>query len=377
MPIYEYTESERKAAEEHIESYFGRAEAVLHEILATQIQVDIYLIPPVKGREYYTLVTLGMGAYPMNVPEDLAGHGLERAELMITLPPDWKVRERDETWDWPIRLLGGLACLPMETDSWLGWGHTMDNEVPFAENTELSAAMLIEAQALEGSEIILLPTGELVNFYQILPLYPEELEEKLTYGADNLLAGMAEMDHVVSIDRPRASFTEADYEKVYEKLVMDDMRWHLESIRQKCLPVEEITACNHLAIYLRWCVEHHLMSENFLEQYGKKMAAAKTADGFMDLRPLVQQELCGVLLLTYFNEEGMAFARHYYIGEEEPCFPEDVDGHAMACFGRERYESDEFQDEAYLFVPFDEAYYQSMAEIIEKRWEKWREREGR
>ena len=40
-------------------------------------------------------------------------------------------------------------------------------------------------------------------------------------------------------------------------------------------------------------------------------------------------------------------------------------------FGPERYHSDEFQQEAYLFIPFDEDYYQAMAEVIEERFENW------
>lgn len=33
---------------------------------------------------------------------------------------------------------------------------------------------------------------------------------------------------------------------------MDDAAWHLESIQEKGLPVNEINAYNHMAIYLRW-----------------------------------------------------------------------------------------------------------------------------
>ena len=53
----------------------------------------------------YILLTHGMGAHAMNVPEDLAGQKLERAELFICLPPDWKVGEEGEAWYWPIRWL--------------------------------------------------------------------------------------------------------------------------------------------------------------------------------------------------------------------------------------------------------------------------------
>ena len=46
---------------------------------------------PPRERDYYTLVTMGMGAHRMNVPEELAEYKLERAELAIALPADWKL----------------------------------------------------------------------------------------------------------------------------------------------------------------------------------------------------------------------------------------------------------------------------------------------
>ena len=63
---------------------------------------------PLRERDYYTLVTMGMGAHRMNVPEELAEYKLERAELAIALPADWKLVQesmQDERWYWPIRLL--------------------------------------------------------------------------------------------------------------------------------------------------------------------------------------------------------------------------------------------------------------------------------
>ena len=47
---------------------------------------------------------------------------------------------------------------------------------------------------------------------------------------------------------------------------MDDADWHLESIQEKELPVDEINAYNHMAIYLRWCMENDLMGEEFLAE---------------------------------------------------------------------------------------------------------------
>ena len=189
-----YTEEEMEAIEGHIQQYFGKFENVFHELSSPDIHVDICVVPPSKERYYYTLVTMGMGAHRMNVPEELAEYKLERAELAIALPGNWKLKREDlknERWYWPIRLLKTLARLPIASDTWLGFGHTMDNEEDFAKGTKLCAAILTGPQDTEdGSEVCILPSGEEVNFYQVIPLYREELEYKMAHDADALLDKM-------------------------------------------------------------------------------------------------------------------------------------------------------------------------------------------
>lgn len=53
--------------------------------------MDICLIPPSEECNWYTLVTMGMGAHLMNVPNQLKEDQLERAELVICLPEYWKL----------------------------------------------------------------------------------------------------------------------------------------------------------------------------------------------------------------------------------------------------------------------------------------------
>ena len=113
MPTEVYTEEELDVVESHIEKHFGAYVNVFHEIVSPDIHLDICIVDPTEERNYYMLVTLGMGAHRMNVPEELAEYKLERAELMIALPPDWKIHENDEEHYWPIRLLKSLARLPI------------------------------------------------------------------------------------------------------------------------------------------------------------------------------------------------------------------------------------------------------------------------
>ena len=84
-----------EAVERHIQQYFGKSENVFHELVSPDIHVDICVVPPSTERDYYTLVTMGMGAHRMNVPEELAEYKLERAELAIALPGNRKLRHEE------------------------------------------------------------------------------------------------------------------------------------------------------------------------------------------------------------------------------------------------------------------------------------------
>ena len=371
-----YTEEEMEAVEGHIQQYFGKFENVFHELSSPDIHVDICVVPPSEEQNYYTLVTMGMGAHRMNVPEELAEYKLERAELAIALPGNWKLKREDlknERWYWPIRLLKTLARLPIASDTWLGFGHTMDNEEDFAKGTKLCAAILTGPQGTEdGSEVCILPSGEEVNFYQVIPLYREELEYKMEHDADALLDKMDGISFVTYNTRPN-TMTMGKLGSVEDGGVMemDCADWHLETIQEKNLPVDEINAYNHMAIFLRWCMEHDLMGEEFLAEYGEVVEKVKADPDGVDLREFIRDELDGQLVGPMFNKIGRAFASYYYGEPDSPYFPSDIDDYAIGVIGQERNYSDEIQDEAYLFIPFDEDYYQAMAKVIEERFTNW------
>ena len=369
-----YTEEEMEAVEGHIEQYFGKFENVFHELVSPDIHVDICVVPPSEERDYCTLVTMGMGAHRMNVPEELAEYKLERAELAIALPADWKLDQesmKDEKWYWPIRLLKSLARLPIASDTWLGFGHTMDNEEDFAKDTKLCAAILTGPQDTEdGSEVCTLPGGEEVNFYQVIPLYEDELDYKLEHDVDALLNKMRGISFVVNPTRQNA-ITRGTLSNDNFDGEMDDASYHLESIEEKELPIDPINAYNHMAIYLRWCMEHDLMGEEFLAEYGEVVEKVKADSASVDLREFIRDELDGCLFSVLFNQQGRAFAGYYYGEGDSPYYPADIDDYALKYFGPSRYHSNEFQQEAYLFIPFDEKYYQAMAEVIEERFENW------
>ena len=181
-----YEQEDWNAVEAHMERYFGHCDNVFHEIMSPDIHVDIYIMKPTPERNYYVLSTFGMGAHRMNVPEELADQKLERAEIIATLPPDWKITEPGEAWYWPIRWLKILARLPINEDSWLGWGHTIPNGpdyTPICDGLGFGGAVLDSLTLVPP-----LKTEEEreISFYLLIPAYKEEIEYKLKYGMEGL-----------------------------------------------------------------------------------------------------------------------------------------------------------------------------------------------
>ena len=156
-----------------------------------------------------------------------------------------------------------------------------------------------------------------------------------------------------------------------DSIGMDDVSYHIENLEEKELPIDPINAYNHMAIYLRWCMEHDLMGEDFLKEYSEVAKQVKADPASVDLREFIRDELDGCLFSVLFNQQGRAFAGYYYGEGDSPYYPADIDDYALKYFGPSRYHSNEFQQEAYLFIPFDEKYYQTMAQVIEERFENW------
>ena len=182
-----YSENDMKLIENHISTSFGEVNKVFHEIVSPDIHVDICWIAPSPERNYHTLVTMGMGAHRMTMPKELRKSTLDRAELIVTLPPDWDVENSDEQFYWPLRWLKMLARLPVINKTWLGYGHTVQMADPLPKTPTLCSAM-ISMPYFFGNESATcnLSNGSYVNFYQIIPLYEDEMSFKLANDAEAL-----------------------------------------------------------------------------------------------------------------------------------------------------------------------------------------------
>lgn len=175
----------------HFEKHLGKVDSVFHEILSDLIHLDVQIIKPTPERNHYTLFTTGMSDLPMTVPEGAEEH--RYAELMLALPPHWKLTDadlEDERWYWPIRTLKMLGRLPHQYETWLSLGHTVPNgdpAEPYAEGTRLCCALLLPSLHLpEDARAVKTQDGRTIHLYALHFLHPEEIDLKLQKGSGAL-----------------------------------------------------------------------------------------------------------------------------------------------------------------------------------------------
>ncbi|MFW2543381.1 suppressor of fused domain protein [Primorskyibacter sp. 2E107] len=183
--------------EAFLEPIFGTGPTVFHEILSDKIHLDVLVYPPTDTRDDYIYVTCGMSDLPMALPEGVPPLEFARAELMLALPRDWGDRiaaletttpegDPDDVF-WPVGAMKWLARYPHLARTFLAPGHSLDHGGAFSESTRFNGFMLTVSSLLPSDrELPVLSTGEVLNFYGVVYLYPEEMELKTKKGAEVL-----------------------------------------------------------------------------------------------------------------------------------------------------------------------------------------------
>ena len=189
MPKYLYNDKELAEVEAFISKTFGEYEEVFHEFVSPDVHLDVCCVLPTDEEPFYKLVTLGAGAYKMKVPAQYKKYNIERAEYVIYVPVNWNLQSSDMKDYWPMKVLKDVARLPIWCDTWLSYGHTTQADeagTPYAENTRFNSVVLDTCENNQEDVRLELSSGKVINFYQVIPLYPEELNFKMENGAQAL-----------------------------------------------------------------------------------------------------------------------------------------------------------------------------------------------
>ncbi len=218
-PKYIYTQEEMKQFENYIEDNFGKF-MVYHELYSPDIHVDILVIPPTEDCYYYKLITEGVGAYKMNVPDVLPKGEYERTELVAYIPADCDMKDIPKKHGWVISQLKMIGRLAIEDNSWIGIGHTIshseDGNIPLDPKVKFVSNLLVPAMNIDRKELDLkLGTKEKINFYQLVPLYKEEYLFQKENGLPALMNLFMDnqLDLVINEDRKNCCEEEKQIDK--------------------------------------------------------------------------------------------------------------------------------------------------------------------
>ena len=362
----------------HIEKYFGKINNFLHDDSCSEYPLDIAVIAPRKEHNYYTLITVNMSNHEVLESDDIDGNTCHQ-ELLINLPPDWKLGLSDwteEKWCWPIRLITSLARQCIRHRTCINWGKTMElgGENTFSEDTKLCAIVLL-SPSIFGDKSSTCKTQEAgsVEFYQVIPLYREELQFIQDKDIDEFFE-ICPDDALETINPLRLNVV-TDAEKIgYDISYIDDAKKHEEKIEELHLSADELAPYNHMAIYLRWCIEHNLMSQPFLFRHGDLVDRVKVEDS-IDLREFIRdnEDLHGGLSTILLNRVGTMFTKWYnWENRSTPyAYIKDIQAYAMDYFKGRIWNSEDETDAAYLLLPWTEKYYHDMAALIDSRFKEW------
>ena len=181
--------------QDYIEHRFGEIASIGHEKKSEGVHIDLAVIEPSEENPYYTIVTIGAGAYRMPLTDEqrIKDLNTEYNEYVMYLPPNWKELEegdiKEENW-WPIRLLKMVARSPKD----YGEAYFCNETISYEE--ELEAAKSKSVFLCRPLPFLIrthytTKTGRTINFLQLIPLSEEEafhfdnvaftLSEKINY----------------------------------------------------------------------------------------------------------------------------------------------------------------------------------------------------
>lgn len=389
MAKYSYSANELQAVENHIIKHFGSISQKVHVEECENLDLYLYVINPTKEKYYYTVITCGMGAYKMELPDDFKDDGYaDRIEMLIYLSPDWNMElafskptgliigdsvtpvlgSVYDKWNYPVRIIKNLAQAPVNNDSYFVRGNIMDDEQPFSSSTSDSGGILISPAYIseEGTECTL-PGGEIVEFLQIMPITTNEIERAAYLNRELIFHRLIFHNFIIYQD----SYL-YDYDNIF-----DDGFLHLLDLYQNNIVQQsgELGAFNHMAALLRWLIEHNMLNDNFTAKYRDEIEKVKNSPADIDLRLFIVDKLIGSLRYEILKEDIIDFIETYFVNNPEEDikgqYYYDIEEYAAEYFEENNADTEDMDDYKYVFMPYDENYYESVSKIIDIYYKEW------
>lgn len=388
MAKYSFSPYELQTVEDHIIEHFGSISRTIPVKESENLNLRIYVIEPTKEKDFYTIVTCGMGAYKMELPDDFKDTDLDRIELLMYLSPAWNMDlalskptglitdgtvtpifgSMYDEWNYPVKILKNLAQAPVNNDSYFVMGNIMDDEEPLSPSTNDTGGILISpAYISEEGCVCTLPDGEKVRFLQIMPIQTYEIDRAADLDQSLIFHRMIFHNFIVYPDRYLY-----DYEDIFDEGLAYLIPLYKYNLVQH---TGELAAFNHMAVLLRWLIENDLVNDNFTAKYPDEINTVKTAPDSIDLRLFIADKLIGALRCEILKEDAVDFIQSYCFNDIEGGvkgeYYDALEDYAVEYFEENNIDTDEMCDLEFLFMKYTENYYQDLAKILDELYEEW------
>lgn len=390
MAKYSFSPYELQTVEDHIIEHFGSISRTIPVKESENLNLRIYVIEPTKEKDFYTIVTCGMGAYKMELPDDFKDTDLDRIELLMYLSPAWNMDlalskptglitggtvtpifgSMYDEWNYPVKILKNLAQAPVNNDSYFVMGNIMDDEEPLSPSTNDTGGILISpAYISEEGCVCTLPDGEKVRFLQVMPIQTYEIDRAADLDQSLIFHRMIFHNFIVYPDRYLY-----DYEDIFDEGLAYLIPLYKYNLVQQ---TGELAAFNHMAVLLRWLIENDLLNDSFKAKYNDEINKVKTAPDSIDLRLFIADKLIGALRCEILKEDAVDFIQSYCINDIEGGvkgeYYDALEDYAVEYFEENNIDTDEMCDLEFLFMKYTENYYQDLAKILDELYEEWSE----
>lgn len=388
MAKYSFSPYELQTVEDHIIEHFGSISRTIPVKESENLNLRIYVIEPTKEKDFYTIVTCGMGAYKMELPDDFKDTDIDRIELLMYLSPAWNMDlalskptglitggtvtpifgSMYDEWNYPVKILKNLAQAPVNNDSYFIMGNIMDDEEPLSPSTNDTGGILISpAYISEEGCVCTLPDGEKVRFLQIMPIQTYEIDRAADLDQSLIFHRMIFHNFIVYPDRYLY-----DYEDIFDEGLAYLIPLYKYNLVQQ---TGELAAFNHMAVLLRWLIENDLVNDSFKAKYSDEINKVKTAPDSIDLRLFIADKLIGALRYEILKEDAVDFIQSYCFNDIEGGvkgeYYDALEDYAVEYFEENNIDTDEMCDLEFLFMKYTENYYQDLAKILDEYYKEW------
>ena len=144
---------------------------------------------------------------------------------------------------------------------------------------------------------------------------------------------------------------------------------HARKVKEKSLQTDYYNGYTHVAYFLKWCIEHNLLSDKVLDDN------PQIENDFMNSLDICKficenKAFNGRICPYHLNEYGRRFAARY-TREQGHNYPAQIDNIARKLMGDKEYINPIYKDEAYLFLDRSDVYYKEVSTWLDLKWKEF------